>query len=42
VLIATLDAATAKLVEKSIDKDYTQEDERTLGERLAESIRYAA
>ncbi|BBD77380.1 host attachment protein [Hydrogenophilus thermoluteolus] len=42
VLIAALDAATAKLVEKSIDKDYTQEDERTLGERLAESIRYAA
>ncbi|GAB6050366.1 host attachment protein [Hydrogenophilus islandicus] len=42
LLLAEMDSTTAKLVEKTIDKDYTQESERTLSERLADAIRYVA
>jgi protein required for attachment to host cells len=42
MLLDALDDATAKCVEKSIDKDYTHEDHRSLSERLADVIRFAA
>lgn len=42
LLLEALDAATAKCVDKTLDKDYTHDDLHTLSERLADTIRFAA